>query len=319
MTAIRSCSDEVRSPVVIFTHSGDLHASYFCDLASRRDLEFRLIFTDRMSAGNSVTFDQKSRKVNFIDATGVSEALEDPGVVWWRRISGVQQGRELSVEHLEFINMSWQNMFEGDLHYYCRNKVFVNDPIKSRLGYNKLCQLHVAKCLGFDVPDTLVTNDVNEVAEFCSSRNVIVKPLISSSKTPIYVNEFQFQSNYARQVSICPLIYQELISGSVNFRVNVFGESVYAFEVRSNSMDWRKGKYDARYVDLEPRLTEQCVAFTQSSGLKMCCIDLRVHKDGLTYFLEGNPQGQFLFLEASSGFPLMERFIDFICDTHKAS
>jgi len=298
--------------IAIFTHSGDLHASQFADIAISQKLSFRLIFTDKMSLDGGFSFYPNSKQLLMTDIYGEKFSFEEITAVWWRRISALQQGLKATNEHSKFIESTWKNLFEGDLCTVASEQVFVNDPIRTKKGYNKVSQLEVAKNSGFNTPDTLLSNSYIDILNFCQNKSVIIKPMITDTRFPIYVNDFDIEKTSENDIKICPSIFQEKLNSTVNYRVNVFGDNIYAFRIENERMDWRTGNSKMTFVILPKNIEESAFHFIKKSGLKMGCIDLKESSEGEIYFLENNPQGQFSFLEATTGFPLMKKFVQYI-------
>jgi hypothetical protein len=298
--------------IAIFTHSGDLHASQFVDIAISQKLSFRLVFTDHMSLEGNFSIYPNSKQILLTDVFGEKFSFEEITAVWWRRISSLQQGLQADNEHSKFIESTWKNLFEGDFRTITNKPVFVNDPIKTKKGYNKVSQLEVAKRSGFNIPDTLISNSYIDILNFCQNKTVIIKPMITDTRFPIYVNEFDSEKVSENDIKICPSIFQEKLNSTVNYRVNVFGDNIYSFRIENERMDWRTGNSKMTFVKLSKSLEESSFHFIKKSGLKMGCIDLKESSDGNIYFLENNPQGQFSFLEATTGYPLMTKFVQYI-------
>ncbi len=298
--------------VGIFTHSGDLHASQFADIAIKKRLPFRIIFTDRMASDGSFSLDPNEKRYSITDIYGEAFILEKLSAIWWRRISGLQQGAFVENKHINYIEASWRNFFEGDLSTIVSDTVFVNDPIKTKFGYNKISQLAVARKVGFNTPKTLISNDYSDIYDFSKNQSVIIKPLITDTRFPIYVNDFDIEQTSENNIRISPSIYQEKLDSTINYRINVFGNKIYSFKIKNERMDWRTGKSQIDYIVLPQEIEKSSLDFIKISGLRMGCIDLKENLHGEIYFLENNPQGQFSFLEAATGFPLMEKFVQYM-------
>lgn len=300
------------SPVVVFTHSGDLHASHFADIALGYGKRFHLVFTDKASATCTFSFCPNECRYSFTDVNGETVHLHEASAIWWRRISGIQQDAPVDSEYQSFVDASWNTLYQGDIARILPQTVLVNDPVKTKLGYNKVVQLHMARELGFDIPLTLISNDLQNLRETFAGLKTIVKPLVSDSKHPIYVKDIDLSSCDERQIAPAPCIYQHKLDSTVNYRVNVFGDAVYSFRITNENIDWRTGDYRIEKTSLDKAVEERCRSFIRESGLAMGCIDLKEDGSGNIFFLENNPQGQFDFIEAKSGYPLMRHFVNFI-------
>jgi predicted ATP-grasp superfamily ATP-dependent carboligase len=106
-------------------------------------------------------------------------------------------------------------------------------------------------------------------------------------------------------LGLCPGIYQHQIPGQRHLRINCYGDDVVAFAIETEIMDWRRDHSAATtHVALDPGTEQLCRELIAGLGLRMGVIDAKVLDNGSPCFLEVNPQGQFLFLEAATGFDL---------------
>lgn len=80
-------------------------------------------------------------------------------------------------------------------------------------------------------------------------------------------------------------------------------------------MDWRRDR-TARITEFElPGMIKKLVIeLVREMGLKMGVIDAKLLENGDVYFLEINPQGQYLFLEAATDFDLTKLCADFLIE-----
>jgi hypothetical protein len=116
-----------------------------------------------------------------------------------------------------------------------------------------------------------------------------------------------------RSFRMCPALYQEYIPGNRHLRLNCFGDHSYAALIESDELDWRP---DLR-IPVSPYpvpgwLHDRVRATLDALGLRMGVLDLKLTPEGEVVWLEVNPQGQFLFLEALTGVPLAKRFADYL-------
>jgi len=75
--------------------------------------------------------------------------------------------------------------------------------------------------------------------------------------------------------------------------------------------DWEQVK-GISTEDLPPEIAAGCRRLLREFDLAHMSVDFVVGPDGEHTFLEINPQGQFLFLEARAGLPLLDMFSEFL-------
>jgi glutathione synthase/RimK-type ligase-like ATP-grasp enzyme len=79
-------------------------------------------------------------------------------------------------------------------------------------------------------------------------------------------------------------------------------------------MDIGRARMEA--VDLPEAVRGQLFALMDSLGLVYGAIDLRLKPDGTYVFLEVNPAGQFLFIEAVTGQPIARTLAETLVRGH---
>ena len=120
-------------------------------------------------------------------------------------------------------------------------------------------------------------------------------------------------------LSASPAIYQEYIPGVDHLRINCFGDEILAFKLTTEELDWRGNlNIPCRPVELDANLKQKLLLVLELLNLRMGVIDLKLTPEGEPVWLEVNPQGQFLFLEALTGTPLIRVFAEFLCNQARA-
>jgi hypothetical protein len=97
------------------------------------------------------------------------------GAVWWRQfeipvpdgVITIEQADQLLVERAQW--RVWVSTLAE------RGATWINEPWAARRAEDKVVQLQLAYRLGFQVPRTILTNDVSTVRQFANAREVVVK------------------------------------------------------------------------------------------------------------------------------------------------
>lgn len=200
--------------------------------------------------------------------------------------------------------------------------LWVNHPHANRLARNKVLQLRIATRLGFDVPDTVVTDDPAIIRQsFTKWDGRMVSKLVGGQLVGRTVED-QFLIHTTRiasadldvdaSLAAAPAIYQQLIPKSCDVRVTVVGEKLFGCRIDSQDstaggVDWRAAGYRSlTHVPLElpERIRSLCCAITRAFGLHMAGIDLIQRPDGSFVFLEINAAGQWAWVEEMTGLPI---------------
>lgn len=114
------------------------------------------------------------------------------------------------------------------------------------------------------------------------------------------------------RVAMVPHLFQAVVNKSADLRVLVIGREVFAVRIESGMLDWRMD-YTAlsyRVVDLPCRVEKALQAYLEHYGLVSGSFDFAVDKAGDLWWLELNPNGQWGWLEESTGLPMSAAFAE---------
>lgn len=186
--------------------------------------------------------------------------------------------------------------------------------------------------LGFNVPDTIFTSNVEAARQFMSDHSSVV--LKSISTVSLTNEEGEPLRMFTRIIDPgtlslegleqTPSIFQEAITDiGVELRITVVGDKVFPAIVSGidandpTVRDWRVGYYMGNFkaepfYELPPDVADSCVRLTKRLGLQYSAIDLIVDKQGKEWFLEINPNGQWLFIENQTGQPIGQAIADLL-------
>ncbi|SEH03668.1 hypothetical protein SAMN05444920_14134 [Nonomuraea solani] len=194
---------------------------------------------------------------------------------------------------------------------------------------NKLLNLAAAARLGFTTPDTLITNDFEKLIPFWEEAGgeLIAKEVefvefeVGGEGHTFYTTPVTRRHLTDRhRLSISPAILQPYVAKSIELRITVVGERVFAAEIHSQGS--RATRYDYRHYErsfstygvhrLPEDVERRCLALTASLGLPYGCIDMILTPDGRYVYLEINPTGQWGWIEAATGLPISAAIADWL-------
>jgi hypothetical protein len=251
--------------------------------------------------------------------------IKDVTGIWLRRPRSFTHDLELNVPPgFERYSKNAINNLLGQLYALYPSAQWVSDRYAIDRAGNKMHQLVLAKELGFNVPETLMTSDPNEAKAFVANLGeVIVKSLSIYSPIP---NETSYLAFYAQKVTIDsdisykglhvgPCIFQQLIKPEDDIRVTVVGDEVFAAKIIVHGLtpdpsirDWHiAGGLDNIKVEaceIPKQLADLCRQLVHAMGLTFGAIDLVQDKKGEYWFIEINPNGQWAFVEQEAGLPI---------------
>lgn len=205
------------------------------------------------------------------------------------------------------------------------NKKYIGSFIDEKMN-NKLLNLLTAKECGFNVPDTIVTTNKEDLLSFKKKHHSIISKDLDSP-----VNIKTLKKRYvSRGVELVddsivdklndffmPIFLQKYVQKKFEIRIFVFLEKLYSMAIFSQNDE--KTRIDFRnYNNKKPNRTvpfklpldikDKVKTFMKISKLNTGSIDLIVTPKNKYVFLEINPMGQFHWLSANCNF-LIERDI----------
>ena len=318
---------------VIFTQPFDVHAAFVSEALSRRGHEVISFgacnFPDRSSATISFSA-EKTCQITFGDNFAGNSQLNLADVIWLRRQETVQAPTTAHNEDKEIIDKECRH-FINSLFSSCEHvgsSFWVNAPSAKAKATNKALQLAICQSIGFRFPETIMTNDGDEIIKFYTDTGKIIyksfgpiywtkRDRTHSSFTTILDEENIYQ---AAESTSCPGIYQRYIEKKFEVRVTSMGDNHVAVRLNrdfDSEADWRvrigTGKLIAELLELPKVVSDFCTEFKQKMGLEFGCFDFVVDLNDDWFFLEVNEQGQFLWVQEINGeIPMLAHFVNFL-------
>lgn len=205
---------------------------------------------------------------------------------------------------------------------------WVNDIEAREQARLKVPQLIAANACGLAIPETLFSNDPEEIRGFYAEhrqQGVIFKLNVQTYwANPSGASHVLFTTALSGQdliddeaLSSCPAIYQRKIEKAYELRVTCMDERCFTVRLDSQSsdmtrMDWRAdlcAPVKPTLHELPPHVEARCILLMRKLGLVFGCIDLIVTPQGEHVFLEVNEMGQFLWVEQDEpGCPMLRAF-----------
>ncbi len=325
--------------LLIISHSEDMHAlilEYAClkfghsvTRLSEEVLPQKASWSLRLSCNES---DRFCSNTSF--KSGAHLKLSEISSVWLRRTAKINLNPALHPDDIDVAKSQFQRFSECVWGAIAPDARWVNPWDRFDVTENKAMQLQKARSCGFSVPDTLISNDPSQIRDFAKLHHK--RGIIYKSFTPIgfkeeggdylSVSTTRLSKDHLTDVFAlqnCPGIYQPYIEKSFELRVTVFGHHCITAKIDSQNMpggetDWRIAKLEHQTAEpfvLPKDIAEICSSLLMSMGLAYGAIDLIVTPEGEYIFLEINPHGQFLWLEAlCPDLPLLDTMVQYLVD-----
>jgi glutathione synthase/RimK-type ligase-like ATP-grasp enzyme len=238
---------------------------------------------------------------------------------------------DMSEPALTFSLQQWNNAFETlQRNLACE---WVSSPQATLQASDRAKQLSAAKAVGFNIPDTLITNDPDTARDFyhCHDGEVVIKALRHHN----VVVQGKMYSMFTRRILIkdlprlddllyAPCILQEHLPEKSELRVTVVGDDVFTAELDSHST---VRKYDdihravsdfpIRVFNLPERIRTHCADLIKSLGLRYGAIDFIKDDNERLVFLEVNPSGDWYWIERKTKLAITEAMVNLIEVLHK--
>ncbi len=314
---------------VVITDRNDAHIPF---VERHLDKPFIVLDPRELLEGKELTFVLQGDRmvVQYGD-----DVLDDISGVWYRKPQDIARSDLPVVKHYRHYSQNAMQRHASLLLTAFEDAVWVSDYYALVRASSKTLQLAVAKQIGFNVPDTVVTSSTETAKQFLAKHEVaITKPLsISHPKingeqkillTTLIDKDFMPDLS---NLYLAPSIFQAAIDVAYDVRVTVVDTQVFAAIVKSNKegedsvwarvRDSRVGHYDDHGISIEAldmpkEIADLCVAHNKALGLRYGAIDLVIDKKGKYWFLENNPNGQWAYIEDVTGQPIGKALADLL-------
>jgi len=253
--------------------------------------------------------------------------------IWLRHRLRISENSTLaSSSDAAFAAKEADHLVQSILHLLSPSALWVNRPLYSEKAFLKPLQLATAFDVGFCIPRTLMSNNPESISEFISSVGglAVFKTFNAATWEVGGDNYFQSMSTLIDKnmigtaAALCPAIYQEIVSKQADIRVIVIGKQLFAVKQDSSKSRYIDSRLSGRMenpnitpTNLPESIQLQCLHVMERLRLVFGCIDLALDESGNYWFLEVNPNGQFLaYEEICPSLPLLDTFCRFLISSN---
>lgn len=300
----------MRTSTVIVTDNGDLTA----DSVIRH-----------MAPGDTIRLDPAKLNADYVisasfgSITGWRTVIETPHrsfevgshtSVWWRKPTAAESLEGDAAWVADENQMALLGLLRtSNLH------IWVNDPGVNERAALKAPQLALARTVGLDVPETIITNDPTTAARFVARHEGAASKAMRQKHTLFVPTTSVSPSDDLSAVSEAMHQFQRRIDKLYDVRVIVIGGRVFATKITSPGLDVRTARReDQSYDVIRPPgyVTKALFAYMRAEGLRYSAFDFVADKSGLWWFLENNPNGEFGYLEEATGMAISRALADYL-------
>jgi glutathione synthase/RimK-type ligase-like ATP-grasp enzyme len=301
--------------VLILCKEDDWHALAIQALLRKRRAEADLLDTSKFPT--ELTLIHQGTGMTDVQING--RRLSDYHSIWNRRAHRPIVGTEFtdpdekSFVERECFEALWGALYASGLPIY-------NRPDAERRASFKADQLRLAREIGLNIPQTLITNSPEAARAFYEAHNkrVIYKAFTGTMWRMMDTRPLE-ESDLADlwRVQYSPLIFQEFLELGREYRVSIVEDRCFAGEIviehPGAQYDWRlDDNHGVKSVTLPSDVEEKLQTLRRRLNLHSGAIDLRETPDGTIYYLEINPTGQFLFLDIFGKIDVAGAFCDML-------
>ena len=305
--------------ILVISDSMDFTTDYVCLELNKRNCSYLRINRDKFSEYD-ISFDINNMKLYIsIDSERFIVDNECLEAVYYRAPIYLHHIPKKDLSFDEQIYRSQWMAFIRNLTIF-ENIIWLNNPIDTFRGENKILQLKYAQNIGFDCPSTYLGNCL-DMDTITSEKKYIMKSLDTvllrnyEKEAFVYSTVMTGEEIMQSYLSLAPVIIQEYLYPKVDLRVTVVGKKTFPVKIVKNGHgiegDWRKEKenVDFRKIDLPESVEMNCVKIVKELGLSFGGIDLILHNNKY-YFIEVNPTGEWAWLVNRSGLEIDKAICD---------
>jgi len=320
--------------ILLVTNTDDLHADAFVDEVTRRNTNCFRFNTDLMGHHSSFSWTTGGYQITEYERIISSESI---GTVIWRRPSPPKSERlrRMPPGQIQFAGDECLLAINGLIRSGTPERaLWISHPDNLRRANPKPSQLRIAQQLGFNVPETLITNEPEAALAFVRKHGYRVAAKVAGrGPNSLPENASLYTINLSRSkdkvdetiesVALAPVLFQEYVEKLYELRVTFFGTNCIAVKIDSQNVpecvdDWRRvefsGNEDAlnhEPFSLDERTKYLCLKMLKCWGLNYGCFDFAVDRQNRIMFLELNPNGQFLWMhEILPELRMLENWVD---------
>lgn len=194
-------------------------------------------------------------------------------------------------------------------------------PFLLRRAENKAFQLLYNKPNSCKMPKSYMGNDIESVLGIANG-DIIIKPIsVGKIKKEDGFEIYQtaiWDKNIINEISdikLTPIYTQEYVAKKYEARITIIGTAVFGVSIISgNKVDWRADYRRLKYklIDIPNEIRDYCFQLMKIMELEFGAFDFIITEEDEWFFLEVNPNGQWLWLEEELGINISEKIVDYL-------
>lgn len=318
--------------VLVITNKSDITSDFIIRGLKKENLKFYRFNTEEVTKSLELTIDFVSNKYSIFDSNQdkLIDLTQFTSVYYRRPELPIILNKGLTKGELRFIQNELIFNLEG-VYKILRNAYWVSPLYSIREAENKIYQLHLAKSLGFNIPNSIISNSASDVRSFYieNKQECIIKPVKSGliedthNSKIVFTNKLKKLPESDTKIRMSPNFLQSEIKKKGDIRVIVVGKKVFSTFInsqirKSTKTDWRKGEtpLEHKRIDIRKKLENKCITLLKKLNLKYGAIDFILDKSDNFIFLEINPNGQWAWIENQTDYPISKEIVTLLKDEY---
>jgi hypothetical protein len=329
--------------ILIITNKGDIHCNPVIKHLQRNGDKYFRLNTESLLTDYLISFSYKDQSVDLhIENKINGKTLSSKEVISvWERRPNSPVLPEISNEKIKLVVEDEANELTKWIRHFFINCRMIGSSVWDRPNESKLRQMDVASRVinelrsEIKLPHTLLTNSKKDLEQFSNNKKeIVLKPISADGLMLDDKLEIPFTSRKVNSKNInvitqddlelCPSFMQEYVEKNYELRITVIGEKILCCKIDSQKLpkgngreDWREGYEHGlseveEWIDCPDEIQEFIILYMQKMNLNFGCFDFIYAKNNSFYFLECNPNGQWMWLEEDLGIPISESIANFL-------
>ena len=298
--------------ILLLTNKSDVTTDFIVRNLNEKNIPFYRLNTEEIgkSIELSLNFSKEIFKLYDKNLASEIDLLKFKSVYFRRPELNLDFG-EANQNESNFLRSEMLFILEG-IYKILDGKFWLNNLNSLRNAENKLYQLMVAKEVGLQIPESLVSNQPKQVMDFFQlhESNCILKPVKSgliegkNEGGVIFTTQIHLNHENVERISSCPIYIQPLIKKKGDIRVTIVGTKIFPAFIHSENVidaksDWRQSDQELEYskLSLPVEIESMCFALMKKLNLNFGALDFLLDENNQYIFLEINPNGQWAWIE----------------------
>ena len=329
--------------ILIITNKGDIHCNPVIKHFQRNGDKYFRLNTESLLTDYLISFSYKDQSVDLhIENKINGKTLSSNEVISvWERRPNSPVLPEINNEKIKLVVEDEADELTKWIRHFFINCRMIGSSVWDRPNESKLRQMDVASRVinelrsEIKLPHTLLTNSKKDLEQFSNNKKeIVLKPISADGLMLDDKLEIPFTSRKVNSKNInvitqddlelCPSFMQEYVEKNYELRITVIGEKILCCKIDSQKLpkgngreDWREGYEHGlseveEWIDCPDEIQEFITLYMQKMNLNFGCFDFIYAKNNSFYFLECNPNGQWMWLEEDLGIPISESIANFL-------